>query len=698
MILMLAPAANMTFASLPSGSTYVSDGNGLIVISNNSVPDQTALGQAGCKTLSPLGDWGSRGFILLSDLYAYDTSSKLTQYTVASVFADPTTANNGTWFKGGTGTGAGNWTQGSPLTLTQLSANLGSETVARIAADTALQAQITGLASPVQWAAGGYVACATTGSIALSGEQTIDGVTTSNSRVLVWQQGTPANNGIYISSSGSWSRANDANLATELGGIAVAVNGGSLYKGAVFLLPLSAAQINLGTTALNFLQSNALGAASLISSSVTYVVAPSGGNFTSVAAALAFLANAVIGSGVLVNIQVNDGTYSINSPMIVQGAFSRNIQIYGQHTYAHNVTSIQNATGTAGAWSLALNLDSVSNIAIGDYVGIQGASGGTNASYLNGIFPVTAVDTVNNRITIASTHQNAVPPSGAVTAASLNFKTIFSCTNCDCFEVFNGGTALNIDKVAIIGDGTAHYGINVQDVGRCYIATGVGCYGFGGGGTGGAGFFANYNSEINCDGTLYAANCYMGINADSGASIDTQFAITNGNSQNGAICTAALIRTHQSGTCFTGNGAQGIYAQLNGCAIVNSSTASGNTHRGYLCDGQSFISNSGATSLNNGNTDSTSLSTTSLSLSAGIVANGNIVLENTTAPPAGGAQDIGLLMGTTPHFGIFFGTGAPTLSAAQGSLYLRRDGNSTTSRTYVNTDGATNWTPITTAS
>ena len=46
--------------------------------------------------------------------------------------------------------------------------------------------------------------------------------------------------------------------------------------------------------------------------------------------------------------------------------------------------------------------------------------------------------------------------------------------------------------------------------------------------------------------------------------------------------------------------------------------------------------------------------------------------------------------------GIFFGTGAPTFSAGQGSLYLRSDGSSTSTRAYVNT-GGTGWTAVTTA-
>ncbi len=42
------------------------------------------------------------------------------------------------------------------------------------------------------------------------------------------------------------------------------------------------------------------------------------------------------------------------------------------------------------------------------------------------------------------------------------------------------------------------------------------------------------------------------------------------------------------------------------------------------------------------------------------------------------------------------GTGAPTLIAPQGSLYLRTDGSSVSTRAYINTDGGSTWTAITT--
>ena len=57
----------------------------------------------------------------------------------------------------------------------------------------------------------------------------------------------------------------------------------------------------------------------------------------------------------------------------------------------------------------------------------------------------------------------------------------------------------------------------------------------------------------------------------------------------------------------------------------------------------------------------------------------------------------GFTFSSATNFGVFFGSGAPTLSAAQGSLYLRSDGSSTSTRAYINTDGGTTWTNLVTA-
>lgn len=62
-----------------------------------------------------------------------------------------------------------------------------------------------------------------------------------------------------------------------------------------------------------------------------------------------------------------------------------------------------------------------------------------------------------------------------------------------------------------------------------------------------------------------------------------------------------------------------------------------------------------------------------------------------------GADTGGKVPTTTGVVSIYSGSGAPSFTATQGSLYIRTDGSSTSTRMYVNTTGSTTWTSFTTA-
>lgn len=61
-----------------------------------------------------------------------------------------------------------------------------------------------------------------------------------------------------------------------------------------------------------------------------------------------------------------------------------------------------------------------------------------------------------------------------------------------------------------------------------------------------------------------------------------------------------------------------------------------------------------------------------------------------------GTNPIVAKLGTVAGPELLSGSGAPTLTAPKGSLYLRTDGSSTSTRAYINTDGAATWTAVTT--
>ena len=71
----------------------------------------------------------------------------------------------------------------------------------------------------------------------------------------------------------------------------------------------------------------------------------------------------------------------------------------------------------------------------------------------------------------------------------------------------------------------------------------------------------------------------------------------------------------------------------------------------------------------------------------GLDMGGTYPLSPSTADIRLGMADINILSGA----------GAPTMVAPKGSLYLRTDGTTTNDRAYINTDGSTTWTALTTA-
>ena len=94
---------------------------------------------------------------------------------------------------------------------------------------------------------------ATTAAITLSGEQTIDGVAiVAGDRVLVKNQSSGADNGIYIASAGAWSRALDFNGERDArNGTLVYVTNGTSNGGDVFALTATN-PVTVGTTSLSF--------------------------------------------------------------------------------------------------------------------------------------------------------------------------------------------------------------------------------------------------------------------------------------------------------------------------------------------------------------------------------------------------------------------------------------------------------------
>lgn len=102
------------------------------------------------------------------------------------------------------------------------------------------------------------VKVASTANLTLSGEQTIDGVVTSASRVLAKNQSTASQNGIWVSAAGAWTRATDADAWTELPGAYCFVEEGTV-NGSTGWVCTNTVGGTLGSTSVTFSQFSGAG-------------------------------------------------------------------------------------------------------------------------------------------------------------------------------------------------------------------------------------------------------------------------------------------------------------------------------------------------------------------------------------------------------------------------------------------------------
>ena len=303
------------------------------------------------------------------------------------------------------------------------------------------------------------VLCATTANITLSGEQTIDGVTTSASRVLVKNQTTQANNGIYLSGTGAWTRTSDANTWNQLVSAFVFVEQGTTQADTGWVCTVDPGG-TLGVTAVTWVQFSGAGTYSAgtgltltgtqFSITNTTVSANSYGSATQVGT---FTVNAQgqltvagnttvtpavgsitgLGTGVATALAVNVGT---------AGAFVVNGGALGTPSSG----TVTNLTGTA-----SININGTvgaTTPTTGAFTTIT-ASGVITSTLATGTAPFTVASTT----TVANLGATNTVNTGitAVTSGATNYLTFVTATSGNLPQLVNSSITANAVNGTITG-------------------------------------------------------------------------------------------------------------------------------------------------------------------------------------------------------------------------------------------------------
>lgn len=137
------------------------------------------------------------------------------------------------------------------------SLNLNSQKIINLAtpvaaSDACTKAYVDAAIAGLDWKPN--VRAASTANVALTGLQTIDGISLANGeRVLLKNQTAASENGIWVVSSGAWARAADASAGTLTAETAVFVGEGTAQKNTQWQLS-TPDPISVGSTALTFIQ------------------------------------------------------------------------------------------------------------------------------------------------------------------------------------------------------------------------------------------------------------------------------------------------------------------------------------------------------------------------------------------------------------------------------------------------------------
>lgn len=276
--------------------------------------------------------------------------------------------------------------------------------------DAANKGYVDSVAAGLSWKQA--VKAASTGNLTLSGAQTVDGISlVASDRVLVKNQTTAADNGIYIVSAGAWTRATDADSPSELDSATVFVQQGTVNADSGWTQ--TATIVTVGTTSQVWSQ---------FSGSATYIwgdglVATGNTISVNMGAGITILPTDEVGIDVVTGkaVQLTGSAAGDQLTFVLDGGAASGMEQSGAglKISAAGVTNAMLANSV-----ITFNTDSGNDaVALGETVLIAGTS-------TQGISTVSTANTVTITAANASSSQKGVAsfasPTFAVTAGAVD--------------------------------------------------------------------------------------------------------------------------------------------------------------------------------------------------------------------------------------------------------------------------------------
>lgn len=281
------------------------------------------------------------------------------------------------------------------------------------------------------------VKCATTANITLSGLQTIDTYTTlAGDRVLVKNQGTSSENGIYIAGAGAWTRSTDMDVWSEVPGAYTVILNGSANINTGWVCTASDTG-TIGVTAMPWVQFSGTGTyyagTGLSLAANTFSITNTGVTAATKGSASKTVTATVNAQGQLTSL--TDQDIAIAATQVTSGTLD-SARLSGSYT---GITGV--GTLTAGTWNANT---------------VDVAHGGTGATTLTGYVKGNGTSALSASATVPTTDlsgtiSNTQLANSTISGVSLgsNLANLtFSTGITASSSTYNGGTAVTISNAA----------------------------------------------------------------------------------------------------------------------------------------------------------------------------------------------------------------------------------------------------------
>jgi hypothetical protein len=298
-----------------------------------------------------------------------------------------------------------------------------------------------------------------------------------------------------------------------------------------------------------------------------------------------------------INITLPVGNVALSSMIPLANFYPSNIGITGSTPIALTGVTWQATSGSAGNYSIILNVSTTTGLEVGQLARLTPVTGTGDFGVLEGAWLITNVDTANSRITIKHTFMGGAFPTFTLTNATLSINTsTLTFTGSSGFLFYINSPLKAFYQISLVGDynianatGTsATYGIYSHDTANLTLGTTgqtdakVNIQGFGE-----HGFYAKGSSAGTISGLTTTGNRLAGIYTE-GANLKGSSVVSTGNGQYGGVATQDGVLNAQYGN-YSANGIYGLKAESSGVVNAYGSTVLQNVVGTFVKDDISTV-------------------------------------------------------------------------------------------------------------